>query len=173
MVCQYADIVQIGSRNMQNYPLLREVGKCGKPVLFKRGMMATVEEYLHAAEYILSEGNREVILCERGIRTFENYTRFTLDLNVIPVLKKLTHLPVVIDPSHGTGHHWMVPDMAMAGIAAGADGLMIEVHPDPEQALSDGQQSMHPEDFSRLAGNLKKIAEAVGRKLYRFSTTPV
>jgi 3-deoxy-7-phosphoheptulonate synthase len=173
LVCKYTDIVQIGSRNMYNYPLLKEAGKCMKPVLFKRGMMATVEEYLLAAEYILCEGNQDVILCERGIRSFDNYTRFTLDLSVIPVLKRQTHLPVVIDPSHGTGHSWIVPAMAKAAIAAGADGLMIEVHNKPLDALSDGQQSLYPDEFIQLIKDLEKVAEAMGRKFFHRKPAPV
>ena len=173
LVCKYTDVVQIGSRNMHNYPLLKEAGRCGKPVLFKRGMMATVEEYLLAAEYILGEGNQEVMLCERGIRTFEHYTRFTLDLSVIPVLKRQTHLPVIIDPSHGTGHSWMVPAMAKAAIAAGADGLMIEVHHKPSDALSDGNQSLFPEDFVQLVKEIRKVAKAIGRELLHHKPTPV
>jgi len=172
LVCKYTDIVQIGSRNMHNYPLLQEAGKCMKPVLLKRGMMATVEEYLLAAEYILGEGNQDVILCERGIRTFENYTRFTLDLSVIPVLKQQTHLPVIIDPSHGTGHSWIVPPMAKAAIAAGADGLMIEVHNKPLDALSDGQQSLYPDEFIQLVKDLEKVAEAIGRKFFLRKPSP-
>jgi 3-deoxy-7-phosphoheptulonate synthase len=164
-VCQYADIVQIGSRDMQCFPLLEEVGRAGKPVLLKRGMSSTIEEFLYAAEYILKQGNFQVILCERGIRTFETSTRNTLDLNAIPVLKKLTHLPVIVDPSHGTGYWWMVPVMSKAAIAAGADGLLIEVHNNPEQAQSDGTQSLRPETFSQLMLELKKVALAVGRNL--------
>jgi 3-deoxy-7-phosphoheptulonate synthase len=173
LVCKYTDIVQIGSRNMHNYPLLKEAGRCGKPVLFKRGMMATVEEYLWAAEYILGEGNQEVMLCERGIRTFESYTRFTLDLSAIPLLKRQTHLPVIIDPSHGTGHHWMVPAMAKAAIAAGADGLMVEVHNMPSDALSDGNQSLFPEDFVKLVEDIRKVAQAIGRDLLHYKPSPV
>jgi len=165
LVCKYTDIVQIGSRSMHNYPLLKEAGRCKKSVLFKRGMMATVEEYLLAAEYILCEGNQDVILCERGIRTFENSTRFTLDLSAVPLLKRLTHLPVIVDPSHGTGLSWMVPAMAKAAVAAGADGLMIEVHNRPLDALSDGRQSMYPDDFAQLVKDIDKVAHAVGRKL--------
>jgi len=138
LVAGYADILQIGSRNMQNYPLLKEVGRLRKPVLLKRGMMATIEEFLLAAEYILNQGNDQVILCERGIRTFETSTRNTLDLNAVPMLKHLSHLPVIVDPSHGTGHRWMVPSMAKAAVAAGADGLIMEVHYKPEEALCDG-----------------------------------
>ena len=165
LVCEYTDIIQIGSRSMHNYPLLKEAGKCPKPVLFKRGMMATIEEFLLAAEYILCEGNQNVILCERGIRTFETTTRFTLDLGAVPVLKRLTHLPVIVDPSHGTGHSWMVPAMAKAAVAAGADGIMVEVHNKPIDALSDGRQSLYPDDFVQLVKDVEKIAHAVGRKL--------
>lgn len=164
LVCNYTDIIQIGSRSMHNFPLLKEAGKCRKPVLFKRGLMATVDEYLLAAEYILSEGNQEVILCERGIRTFENYTRNTLDLSVIPILKRKTHLPVIVDPSHGTGYSWMVPAMAKAAIAAGADGVMVEVHYKPLEALSDGSQSLYPDEFVQLVKDIEKIALAIGRK---------
>ncbi len=166
LVCKYADIIQIGSRSMHNFPLLKEAGKCRKPVLFKRGLMATIDEYLHAAEYILSEGNREIILCERGIRTFENSTRNTLDLSAVPVLKRQTHLPVIVDPSHGTGHSWLVPAMAKAAIAAGADGVMVEVHNKPLEALSDGQQSLYPNEFVQLVKDIEKIAQATGRKIY-------
>lgn len=166
LVCEYADIIQIGSRSMHNFPLLKEAGKCRKPVLFKRGLMATLDEYLHAAEYILSEGNQEVILCERGIRTFENYTRNTLDLSAVPILKRQTHLPVFVDPSHGTGHSWLVPAMAKAAIAVGADGIMVEVHNKPLDALSDGQQSLYPEEFVQLVKEIDNIAQAIGRRLY-------
>lgn len=166
VVCEYADIIQIGSRSMHNFPLLKEAGKCRKPVLLKRGLMATIDEYLHAAEYILSEGNQEVILCERGIRTFENYTRNTLDLSAVPVLKRETHLPVIVDPSHGTGHSWLVPAMAKAAIAVGADGIMVEVHNKPLEALSDGQQSLYPKEFVQMVKDLDKIAMAVGRRLF-------
>lgn len=167
MVAGYADILQVGSRNMQNYPLLKEVGMLRKPVLLKRGMMASIEEFLLAAEYILNQGNDQVILCERGIRTFETSTRNTLDLSAVPMLKHLSHLPVIVDPSHGTGHRWMVPPMAKAAIAAGADGLIIEVHYKPEEALCDGYQSLSPDEFSGLMADLKKIAHAVGRKIYQ------
>ena len=166
VVCEYADIIQIGSRSMHNFPLLKEAGKCRKPVLLKRGLMATIDEYLHAAEYILSEGNQEVILCERGIRTFESYTRNTLDLSAVPVLKRETHLPVIVDPSHGTGHSWLVPAMAKAAIAVGADGIMVEVHNKPLEALSDGQQSLYPKEFMQMVKDLDKIAMAVGRRLF-------
>ena len=166
LVAGYADILQIGSRNMQNYPLLKEVGMLRKPVLLKRGMMATIEEFLLAAEYILNQGNEQVILCERGIRTFETSTRNTLDLGAVPMLKHLTHLPVIVDPSHGTGHRWMVPAMAKAAVAAGADGLIMEVHFKPEEALCDGHQSLSPDEFTRLMTDLRKIAQAVGRDIY-------
>jgi 3-deoxy-7-phosphoheptulonate synthase len=166
LVAGYADILQIGSRNMQNYPLLKEVGMLRKPVLLKRGMMATIEEFLLAAEYILNQGNEQVILCERGIRTFETTTRNTLDLGAVPMLKHLTHLPVIVDPSHGTGHRWMVPAMAKAAVAAGADGLIMEVHYKPEEALCDGHQSLSPDEFARLMTDLKNIAQAVGRDIY-------
>ena len=172
LVCKYTDIIQIGSRSMHNYPLLKEAGKCKKPVLLKRGMMATIQECLLAAEYILCEGNEDIILCERGIRTFDNTTRFTLDLAAVPLLKRLTHLPVIVDPSHGTGHSWMVPAMAKAAIAAGADGIMVEVHYKPFDALSDGQQSLYPEDFVQLVKDLEKVAHAVGRKLFRYKPSP-
>jgi 3-deoxy-7-phosphoheptulonate synthase len=165
LIAGYADILQIGSRNMQNYPLLKEVGMLRKPVLLKRGMMATIEEFLLAAEYILNQGNEQVILCERGIRTFETTTRNTLDLGAVPMLKHLSHLPVIVDPSHGTGHRWMVPSMAKAAVAAGADGLIMEVHFKPEEALCDGHQSLSPDEFTRLMTDLKKIAQAVGRDI--------
>jgi 3-deoxy-7-phosphoheptulonate synthase len=163
LVTEYADMIQIGSRNMHNYPLLKEAGMCGKPVLLKRGMMATIEEFLLAAEYILHHGNDQIILCERGIRTFETSTRNTLDLSAVPMLKRVSHLPVIVDPSHGTGLRWMVPAMAKAAVAAGADGLIIEVHFNPENALCDGQQSLSLDEFTLLMTDLKKIAEAVGR----------
>ena len=164
-VARYADMLQVGSRNMQNYPLLKEVGLSGKPVLLKRGMMATIEEFLLAAEYILNQGNEQVILCERGIRTFETTTRNTLDLSAVPMLKKLSHLPVIVDPSHGTGLRWMVPAMAKAAVAVGADGLILEVHHDPENALCDGYQSLSLSEFGELMSDLKKIAIAVGREV--------
>jgi 3-deoxy-7-phosphoheptulonate synthase len=165
LVAGYADMIQIGSRNMQNYPLLKEAGMCGKPVLLKRGMMATIEEFLLAAEYILNQGNEDVILCERGIRTFETSTRNTLDLSAVPMLKRLSHLPVIVDPSHGTGLRWMIPAMAKAAVAAGADGLIIEVHYKPEEAICDGYQSLNIEEFELLMSDLKKIAWAVGREI--------
>jgi 3-deoxy-7-phosphoheptulonate synthase len=163
LVAEYADVIQIGTRNMQNFPLLKAVGRINKPVLLKRGLAATLEEWLSAAEYILSEGNKDVILCERGIRTFETYTRNTLDLSAVPAIKKLSHLPIVVDPSHGTGKWHLVAPMAKAAIAAGADGLIIEVHPDPKNALSDGAQSLTPENFETLCDDIKVIAKAVGR----------
>ena len=163
LVARYADVIQIGARNMQNYALLNCVGESGRTVLLKRGMMATIEELLMSAEYILAQGNSRIILCERGIRTFEKYTRNTTDINAIPVLKQMTHLPVILDPSHGTGKWEYVTAVARAGIAAGADGLIIEVHPHPEEALSDGGQSLRPEKFAEMVRQVRRIAEAVGR----------
>ncbi len=165
VVAEYADILQIGARNTQNFSLLKEVGQCGKPVLLKRGMATTIKEFLLSAEYVLAGGNPNVILCERGIRTFETATRFTLDLNAVPVIKKLSHLPVVVDPSHGTGHWEYVAPMAKAGLACGADGLIIEVHHRPAEALSDGPQSLKPDKFARLMVELRVLAEALGRTL--------
>jgi 3-deoxy-7-phosphoheptulonate synthase len=165
LVSTYADILQIGARNMHNYSLLHAVGEIQRPVLLKRGMMSTIEELLMAAEYILSHGNDRVILCERGIRTFEPYTRNTIDISAVPLLKKLTHLPVIVDPSHATGKWELVGPVSKAAIAAGADGLIIEVHPSPEQALSDGPQSLRPERFEALMEELDPIAKAVGRTL--------
>jgi 3-deoxy-7-phosphoheptulonate synthase len=165
VVAEHADILQIGARNVQNFSLLRRVGAAGKPVLLKRGMSTSIQEWLLSAEYVLSGGNPNVILCERGIRTFETATRFTLDLNAVPVVKKLTHLPVVVDPSHGTGHWEYVEAMAKAGVAAGADGLIIEVHPRPEEALSDGPQSLKPDRFAALMTRLARVARAVDRDL--------
>ena len=165
LVAQYADVLQIGTRNMQNYALLHAVGESGMPVLLKRGMMSTIEEFLMSAEYILSHGNRRVMLCERGIRTFETYTRNTLDINAVPVLKELTHLPVVVDPSHATGKWRLVNAVSKAAVAAGADGLIIEVHPNPELAVSDGAQSLRPVRFAELLAQLKLVAEAVDRTL--------
>jgi 3-deoxy-7-phosphoheptulonate synthase len=164
-VAFYADILQVGARNMQNYPLLRAVGNTQKPILLKRGMGNTLEELLQSAEYILSEGNPNVILCERGIRTFETSTRNTFDLNAIPVLKDLTHLPVIADPSHGVGDAKYVTSVAKGAIAAGADGLIVEVHPDPSQALSDGKQSLSPSMFSDFMREIAQVAHAVGRQL--------
>ena len=163
MVLEYVDVVQVGARNMQNYNLLKELGKISKPVLLKRGISATLEELLLSAEYIMSGGNYNVVLCERGIRTFESYTRNTLDVSAIPVIQKLSHLPIIADPSHGTGRRDKVPPMARAAVAAGADGLLLEVHHDPEKALSDGAQSLYPAQFEKLMGELRLIAPAVGR----------
>ncbi|NWF98874.1 MAG: 3-deoxy-7-phosphoheptulonate synthase [Nitrospirae bacterium] len=165
VIQKYADIIQIGARNMQNFRLLLEVGNSSKPVLLKRGLSATIKEWLMAAEYIMSKGNHHVILCERGIRTFETATRNTLDLSAVPVLKKLTHLPVFVDPSHGVGKWDLVAPMAKAAVAAGADGLIIEVHTNPEEALSDGEQSLKPSDFKKLMKDLKPIASAIGRTI--------
>jgi len=165
IVAEYADVLQIGARNAQNFSLLKEVGQCGKPVLLKRGMATTIKEFLLSAEYVLAGGNPNVILCERGIRTFETATRYTLDLNAVPVIKKLSHLPVVVDPSHGTGHWEYVAPMAKAGIACGADGLLIEVHHRPAEALSDGPQSLKPDKFARLMRELRALAEVLGRTL--------
>jgi 3-deoxy-7-phosphoheptulonate synthase len=165
LLATYSDIIQVGARNMQNFNLLRELGRQPKPVLLKRGISATIEELLLSAEYILSGGNRQVILCERGIRTFETYTRNTMDISAIPVVKKLSHLPMIADPSHGTGRRDKVAPMARAAVAAGADGLLVEVHPDPDHALSDGAQSLSPEQFDELMGQLRMIAPAVGRSL--------
>jgi 3-deoxy-7-phosphoheptulonate synthase len=165
MVARYADILQVGARNMQNFNLLRELGAQRTPVLLKRGISATVEELLLASEYILAGGNYDVILCERGIRTFETYTRHTLDISAIPVVKKLSHLPIIVDPSNGTGRRDKVAPMARAAVAAGADGLLIQVHPDPERALSEGAQSLRPDQFQDLMSQLRIIAPAVGREI--------
>lgn len=165
LVAKYAEVIQIGARNMQNFKLLREVGKCGKPVLLKRGLASTIEEWLMAAEYIMSEGDSDVILCERGIRTYETSTRNTFDVSAIPVTQELTHLPIIADPSHAAGTYKYVPALAKSAIAAGADGLMIEVHDCPERASSDGPQSLKPEKFDTLMGELKKIAQVVDKEL--------
>lgn len=165
LVGRYADIYQVGARNMQNFPLLKELGRARKPVLLKRGLAATIEEWLMAAEYILSEGNYDVILCERGIRTFEQATRNTLDLSAVPVIQEKSHLPVIVDPSHGTGHWRLVAPMAKAAVAAGASGLMIEVHPDPDSAVSDGAQSLRPEKFAALMDDLRRLAPVCGKRL--------
>jgi 3-deoxy-7-phosphoheptulonate synthase len=165
LVAEYADVLQIGARNMQNFPLLSAAGESQKPVLLKRGMMSTIEELLMAAEYILAQGNSRVMLCERGIRTFETATRNTFDINAIPVLKSLTHLPVIADPSHGTGKWQLVAPIARGAIATAADALIIEVHPHPEKALSDGAQSLKPDNFAAMVVDLKRIAQAVGRTL--------
>ncbi|MCI0359498.1 MAG: 3-deoxy-7-phosphoheptulonate synthase [Planctomycetaceae bacterium] len=165
LVSEYADVLQVGARNMQNYRLLEAVGKAGRPVLLKRGPSATMEELLLAAEYILNEGNPHVMLCERGIRTFESHTRFTLPLATVPYLHHKTHLPIVVDPSHGTGHTYLVPDMAAASIAAGADGLILEVHPDPERALSDGYQSLNLPQFAETMAKCRAVAAALGKSV--------
>ena len=165
LMMECVDVLQVGARNMQNYNLLKEVGKVSKPVLLKRGISATLEELLLSAEYIMAGGNYNVILCERGIRTFESYTRNTLDISAIPVIKKLSHLPIIVDPSHGTGRRDKVPPMARAAVAAGGDGLLIEVHDDPEKALSDGAQSLYPAQFEQLMKELRMIAPAVGRTI--------
>lgn len=164
-VGEYADILQIGARNMQNYDLLREVGRTNKPILLKRGLSATIEEFLMSAEYIMAEGNEKVILCERGIRTFETYTRNTLDLSAVPVLKKLSHLPVIVDPSHASGMWWLVEPLSKAAIAVGADGLIIEVHNDPANARCDGEQSIKPERFDSLVKTLREIAKINGKTI--------
>jgi 3-deoxy-7-phosphoheptulonate synthase len=165
LMLPYVDMLQVGARNMQNFNLLRELGKVRKPVLLKRGIAATIEELLLSAEYLMAGGNYEVIVCERGIRTFETYTRNTLDISAIPIVKKLSHLPILADPSHGTGRRDKVPPMGRAAIAAGADGLLIEVHNNPDKALSDGAQSLYPEQFAKLVAELRVIAPAVGRRL--------
>ncbi len=165
LIGKYTDIFQVGARNMQNFALIKELGKVDKPVMLKRGIAATIEEWLMSAEYILSNGNRKVLLCERGIRTFETYTRNTFDLSAIPVVHKKSHLPVIADPSHATGIRDQVPPMARAAIAAGADGIMIEIHDDPENALSDGPQALLPNTFLKLVDELKLIAQAIGRKI--------
>ncbi len=165
LICKYTDVLQVGARNIQNFALLKEVGKADKPILLKRGMMTTIEEFLMSAEYIISSGNPNVILCERGIRTFETATRNTLDISCIPVLRQMTHLPVIIDPSHATGHWKYIEPMANAAVAAGADGLMIEVHPHPDHAESDGLQSLKPEKFERMMKNLSGFAKAAGRTI--------
>lgn len=163
LVARYADIIQIGARSMQNYSLLRSAGQAGKPILLKRGMSATVRELLLAAEYLLVEGESRVILCERGIKGFTDHSRYQLDLSVVPTVKELSHLPIIVDPAHGTGDRGKVPPMARAGIAAGADGIMVEVHPRPDRALSDGAQSLTPEQFEELMGEVRDIAQALGR----------
>jgi 3-deoxy-7-phosphoheptulonate synthase len=165
LVARYADVLQVGARNMQNFSLLEAVGEAGKPVMLKRGLSATINEFLMAAEYILKQGNYQVILCERGIRTFETMTRNTMDLGSIPLIKRLTHLPIIVDPSHGTGDRQLVPPLARAALALGADGLMVEVHPEPSKALSDGPQSLTPEGFRDLMTSLRAIAGVVGRRI--------
>ncbi len=165
LVAEYADILQIGARNMQNFALLKAVGKTHKPVLLKRGLMAKIEEFLLAAEYILAEGNPNVILCERGIRTFETYTRNTLDLSAVPLIKQLSHLPIIVDPSHATGKRELVPPLARASLAVGADGIMVEVHMNPEEALSDGRQTLDFHQFAEMMEDLKEIGEVLGKKI--------
>ena len=165
LVSRYADILQVGARNMQNFTLLDEVGKTRKPVMLKRGMSATIQEWLLSAEYILVQGNRQVMLCERGIRTFETYTRNTMDVSAIPIIKKLSHLPIIADPSHGTGKWHLVTPLSLAAVAAGADGLMIEVHPRPDQALKDGAQSLTFDNFQQLMAQVVRVAASVGRKM--------
>jgi 3-deoxy-7-phosphoheptulonate synthase len=167
LVAEYADVIQIGARNMQNFSLLKRAGRTRKPVLVKRGMSATLDELLMAAEYVMSEGNYQVILCERGVRTFADHTRNTLDLSIVPAVQRLSHLPIIVDPSHGTGKRNMVLPLARAAAAVGADGLMIEVHHQPDKALSDGAQSMYPEQFAELMGEIAQIAGAVHRSLPR------
>jgi 3-deoxy-7-phosphoheptulonate synthase len=166
----FVDCFQVGARNMQNFNLLRELGKIRKPIMLKRGIAATIEELLLSSEYILAGGNYDVILCERGIRTYETYTRNTMDISAIPVIKKLSHLPIIGDPSHGTGRRDMVPAMARASVAAGADGIIVEVHPNPDKALSDGAQTLFPDQFTKLIGELRLIAQAVGRSVYSDAT---
>jgi 3-deoxy-7-phosphoheptulonate synthase len=165
LVARYADILQVGSRNMQNFALLSAIGKCECPVVLKRGFACTVTEWLTAADYLLAGGNNQVILCERGIRTFEDTTRFSLDISSIPVIKRFSHLPVIVDPSHAAGHHAIVPALAKAAVAAGADGLLIEVHPNPKEALIDGLQALTPTDFSKLMDELRQIARSIGRTI--------
>ena len=164
LVAQYTDVLQIGSRSMQNFPLLKEVGKCKKPILLKRGYNSSIEEWLLAAEYIMLAGNDKIILCERGIRTFESYTRNTLDLSAVPIIKKISHLPIIVDPSHGTGHRDLVKPMSRGAIACGADGLIIEVHSNPEMSYSDGKQTVTLEQFKGILNDIKNISYAVGRK---------
>jgi 3-deoxy-7-phosphoheptulonate synthase len=165
LVAKYADVLQIGARNMQNYHLLQAVGETRKPVLLKRGPSATIDEFLLAAEYVLDQGNQQVILCERGIRTFETHTRFTLPLATVPYLHERTHLPVVVDPSHGTGIASLVTSMCLASVACGADGLIVEVHPDPHKAKSDGAQTLAPEAFDEAMAQCRKVAQALGRRM--------
>ncbi|MCP4568439.1 MAG: 3-deoxy-7-phosphoheptulonate synthase [FCB group bacterium] len=165
LVASYADILQIGTHNMQNYSLLEKVGKSSRPVLLKRGLMSTIKELLMSAEYILANGNPNVMLCERGIRSFENYTRNTLDISAVPIIKKLSHLPIIIDPSHATGQRYLVGPVSKSAVASGADGLIIEVHPNPEEALSDGIQSLHFDEFEALMSELGRVAEAVDRRI--------
>ena len=170
LVAKYADILQVGARNMQNFSLLEVVGKMGKPIMLKRGLSATIQEWLLAAEYILAQGHEQLMLCERGIRTFETYTRNTMDISAIPLIEKVSHLPIIADPSHGTGKWYLVSPMALAAVAAGADGVMVEVHPNPDTALKDGAQSLNFDNFQRLMSRLKPVAKCVGRRL---ATLPI
>ena len=165
LISEYADILQVGARNMQNFQMLKALGKCKKPIMLKRGLSATISEWLNAAEYIMNDGNEQVVFCERGIRTYETFTRNTLDLSAVVAIKELSHLPVIVDPSHGTGRRKMVAPMAKAAVAAGADALIIEVHPHPEAAWSDGDQSLTPQDFDDLMKDVRGIAKVMGRKL--------
>jgi 3-deoxy-7-phosphoheptulonate synthase len=172
LVEEYADVIQIGARNMQNFALLKRAGRAKKPVMVKRGMSATLEEFLMAAEYVMSEGNYQVVLCERGVRTFADHTRNTLDLSIVPAVQRLSHLPIVVDPSHGTGKRNKVTPMSRAAVAAGADGLMVEVHNQPDRALSDGMQSLYPEQFEELMVQVRQIAAVVGREILPIGSTP-
>lgn len=172
-MARYADLIQVGARNMQNFALLQELGNCRVPILLKRGMMSSLDEFLMSAEYILANGNQQVILCERGIRTFETMTRNTLDISAVPVLRRLTHLPIIIDPSHAAGDRELVPALALAGIAAGADGLIVEIHPEPDKAWSDGPQCLTMPGFSKLMGQLRPLAEALGRSFPAALPQPV
>jgi 3-deoxy-7-phosphoheptulonate synthase len=173
LVDQYADVIQIGARNMQNFSLLKRAGRVRKPVLLKRGMSATLEEFLMAAEYIMSEGNYSVVLCERGVRTFADHTRNTLDLSLVPAVQRLSHLPIIVDPSHGTGKRNKVTPLSRAAVAVGADGLIIEVHPDPDNALSDGNQSLYPDQFDSLMVEVRQIAHVLGRSIAESVATPI
>ena len=172
LVAEWADVIQIGARNMQNFSLLREAGRTRKPVLLKRGLSATLEEFLMSAEYVMSEGNYQVILCERGVRTFADHARNTLDLSILPAVRRLSHLPILVDPSHGTGRRDSVLPMARAAVAAGADGIVVEVHHQPETALSDGPQSIYPAQFARMMDEIEQIAPIVGRRLSRTVAVP-
>src|SRR6202000_3338237 len=172
LVEEYVDVIQIGARNMQNFSLLKRAGRAHKPVMLKRGMSATVEEFLMAAEYIMSEGNYNVVLCERGVRTFADHTRNTLDLSLVPAVQRLSHLPIIVDPSHGTGKRNKVPPLSRAAVAVGADGLIIEVHPDPDRALSDGKQSLYPDQFDQLMMEVRQIAHVLGRSVAETGPNP-
>jgi 3-deoxy-7-phosphoheptulonate synthase len=170
LVAEYADVIQIGARNMQNFSLLKSAGRCRKPVMVKRGMSATLEEFLMAAEYVMSEGNYNVILCERGVRTFADHTRNTLDLSIVPAVQRLSHLPIIVDPSHGTGKRNKVIPLSRAAVAVGADGLIVEVHTDPDKALSDGIQSLYPDQFDELMAQVRQIAPVLGRTIPAIGT---